>query len=92
MRTKYLHMITLAALLLLSGCVSFDIGIAKVGLDVGRFRIIPEQLRIELDCSAYAELSVLTPLKALLNMDKEVLAITDTFSIMPLRTEGEGNE
>jgi len=96
---KELHvLLTLAALsaaatlflLSQSACVSFDVGVAKVGLQCDRLRFANGG--IEAEGKAYVYITPLQGIFALLNMDKEVL---EAIEIMPPRagvTEGKASE
>ena len=73
----------IGGVLLLNGCVSFDAGIAKVGLDVNRFRFADGG--IEADVTAYARLTPIKSVKALLNIDNGILTET-----LPSAGDGRG--
>ena len=74
----------LLALAALSGCVSADIGIAKVGLDVNRFRFANGG--IEAEGAAYVRITALQGIRALLNIESDGILM----ETLPATGEGAG--
>jgi len=67
-----------------SGCVSADIGIAKVGLDVNRFRFANGG--IEAEGTAYVRITALQGIRALLNIESDGILM----ETLPATVEGAG--